>query len=55
MTDEPALDAAEIRARTGDLALVIWQRADPLCDPERFSVSGPERTAAAFITAPIHP
>lgn len=59
LVDEPMSGAVEIRARAGDLALVVWQRADPTSDAEsdaeRFAVSGPERSVAAFLAAPIHP
>lgn len=48
-------DAAEVRARTGDLALLVWQRADPFGRPERFALRGSEDAIAAFVGAEIHP
>lgn len=53
--DDDVIDAARITAATGELALVVWQRADPLSDPERFVVRGDAAVIAAFRDAPIHP
>ena len=44
-----------VRARTADLALLVWDRADPSTDPERFDVTGDPAPIAAFRDAPIHP
>ena len=46
---------ARVRARTGDLALMVWERADPLRDADRFRVEGDREVVAAFRSAPIHP
>lgn len=47
--------STRVHARAGDLALAVWERADPLGDPERFQVEGDRAVAAAFRAAPIHP
>jgi uncharacterized protein (TIGR03083 family) len=47
--------AARISARTGDLALLVWQRADPFGGADRFDLNGDPRTVSAFRDAPIHP
>ncbi|MDX2376750.1 maleylpyruvate isomerase N-terminal domain-containing protein [Microbacterium sp. LRZ72] len=52
---EAAPDAAYVEARAGDLALFVWERADPLRDPARFRVSGDARAVAALQSAAIHP
>lgn len=49
--DEPA----RVLARAGDLALTVWERADPLQDPVRFRVEGDLVAIAALASAPIHP
>ena len=48
-------EAATVRARTGDLALVLWERADPLAATTRFRVEGTRSTVAALRDAAIHP
>ncbi|MGT2427237.1 maleylpyruvate isomerase family mycothiol-dependent enzyme [Amnibacterium kyonggiense] len=53
--DEPADGAAEVRARAADLALLVWQRADPLRSPDRFRVTGPREVVTAFAAAPVQP
>jgi uncharacterized protein (TIGR03083 family) len=55
VTTESDDDAVRVRARTGYLALLVWNRADPLADPERFTVTGDRTAVAAFRDAPIHP
>ncbi|MBW4040783.1 MAG: maleylpyruvate isomerase family protein [Acidobacteria bacterium] len=46
--------ASIVRACAADLALFVWDRADPLTDPDRFEVIGDRATIAAFRDAPIH-
>jgi len=53
--DSDEATAARIFARTGDLALMVWERADPLTDSRRFRVEGGLATAAAFSATSIHP
>ena len=48
-------EPAEILARTGDLALMLWERADPLEADGRFRVRGGRDAVAALRAAPIHP
>ena len=52
VTDEER-DGTRVRASAGDIALLVWQRADP-SDP-RFHVDGDAATVAAFAVAPVHP
>jgi hypothetical protein len=42
-----------VRATSGLLALLCWERADALTGPE-FGVSGAAEIIAAFQEAPIH-
>ena len=50
-SDEPA--GGRVRGTAGDLALLVWERADPF-DP-RFSIDGDRAVVAAFADAPVHP
>lgn len=47
--------SVRINATAGDLALAVWERADPLHDPARFRVDGAPATVAAFVATSIHP
>lgn len=47
--------STRVLARAGDLALAVWERADPLGDPVRFRIEGDRAVVAAFRAAPIHP
>lgn len=47
-------DVSTVRARTADLALLVWDRADPLADDDRFAVAGDPAPVAALRDAPIH-
>lgn len=51
--DDP--DSARIRATAGDLALAVWERADPLAEPGRFHIEGAHSTVAAFVSTSVHP
>ena len=44
-----------VSARAADLLLALWERADPLRDPERFTIVGDRTAPAALFAAPIHP
>lgn len=44
---------ATVSAAAGELALLLWERADALTEPQ-FLVEGDERVVAAFQSAPIH-
>lgn len=46
---------AVVRASAADLLLLVWERADALTHPERFTVEGDRAIVAALRTAPIHP
>lgn len=52
--DGAGAGAAQVRARAGDLALFLWDRADPLTDVGRFVVEGDPAAVAALRDAPIH-
>ncbi len=47
--------AARVFASAGDLALTVWERADPLDDGDRFRLEGNRDAVAALRDAPIHP
>lgn len=50
-----AARAARVHAGAGDLALLVWERADPLRHGHRFRLEGASATVAAFAAAPVHP
>ena len=45
---------AVLRASVADLALVLWERADPWALPHRFEREGDERTLHALCETPVH-
>ena len=44
-----------LAARAADLALALWERADPLAADGRFTIEGDPEVVRALATAPIHP
>ncbi|WP_353813459.1 maleylpyruvate isomerase N-terminal domain-containing protein [Agromyces sp. SYSU T00266] len=46
--------AATISAEVGDLALLLWERADLVADDGRFRVDGDVDVATALATTPVH-
>lgn len=50
-----AARSTRVLARAGDLALMLWERADPFDDSDAFAVEGDAATVGAFVSAPIHP
>ncbi|WP_353828082.1 maleylpyruvate isomerase N-terminal domain-containing protein [Agromyces sp. SYSU T0242] len=50
--DAPA--TATIRASVGDLALLLWERADLSAPDGRFRVDGDRALATTFATTPVH-
>lgn len=48
-------DAVVLTARTADLALAVWERADPLDDSGRYRIDGDPTAITALRAAPIHP
>lgn len=44
---------ATVSAAVGDLALFLWERAEPVGDP-RFTIQGDPELVQAFSDAPIH-
>ncbi|MDP3209535.1 MAG: maleylpyruvate isomerase N-terminal domain-containing protein [Rhodoglobus sp.] len=54
VSDESPEGATVVTATAGDLALLCWERADPLAESGRFAVSGSAETLRAFTAAPIH-
>lgn len=47
--------STRVHAPAGELALAVWERADPLGDTECFQIEGDRAVVAAFRAAPIHP
>ena len=46
-------EGTRLGATAGNIALLVWQRADP--SDSRFRVDGDAATVAAFAAAPVHP
>ena len=51
--DDPP--SVTIEARAGALLLMLWERANPLDEPERFRSVGDREVMRALLDAPIHP
>lgn len=47
--------AVRVLAPAGDLAMAVWERADPVREPVRFRIEGDREVAAAFFATSIHP
>ncbi|MBN9606840.1 MAG: maleylpyruvate isomerase N-terminal domain-containing protein [Actinomycetales bacterium] len=45
---------ATVAATAADLALLLWERADPFDEPERFHREGDDAVLNALVAAPIH-
>lgn len=52
--DGPRRASAVLRASVADLALVLWERADPWALPSRFEREGDEHTLHALRDTPVH-
>jgi uncharacterized protein (TIGR03083 family) len=48
-------ESARLEARASDVALMLWERADPLQPGSRFRVEGSPATVVALRSASIHP
>ena len=55
VTADPDPLAVTLSARAADLALALWERADPLAADGRFTIEGDPEVVRALATAPIHP
>lgn len=50
----PRPDVDTLRADVGDLALFVWERADPWALPDRFRIDDGDAAVRAFSTTPVH-
>ncbi|UUT36220.1 maleylpyruvate isomerase N-terminal domain-containing protein [Microbacterium elymi] len=51
----PAAGGSRVTASVADLALFMWERADPGRQPERFLIEGGDAAVAALANASVHP
>ncbi|CDJ99644.1 hypothetical protein MIC448_1640018 [Microbacterium sp. C448] len=52
-TDVP-LASEVLRADVGDLALVLWERANPWQLPDRFRIENGDTALRALVSTPVH-
>ncbi|WP_341954613.1 maleylpyruvate isomerase N-terminal domain-containing protein [Salinibacterium sp. TMP30] len=55
LLDSAPAQSTRVSAHCEDLALFVWERADPARAPERFLIEGPIDAVNAFAASPVHP
>ena len=55
VSDDASEAGTTLAATAADLALVVWERANPLGGDQRYRLTGERETVAALIAAPVHP